>query len=374
MKKAFLLLLFIFTVILLVSCSDRCSHLLMSETVIPPDCSNEGKTVNQCLDCSYSYYSDFVAPTGHTLAVSTTLPNCTDSGQTVYSCECGYSYSSDFAPPSGHEFEVVQDILPTCLAGGHKLNVCATCGYSYKSDYIFYSDIINSAFSDNSIVLAKGIDVSVYQHTSTDTPLDWNAIKAAGFEFVILKAGSTVRNGGTKGGIEPTFEMDYRDAKAAGLEVGAYFYTYANSTEDILKDADALLQYIEGKQFEYPIYLDMEEESQKALSKSMLGEMCAQFIAKLQSKGYYAALYLNNDWFNTVYDKIEVTALFDLWYSRYPGTDIPVWNQEKYGNHLGMWQFTNLGTIDGIKDITFDFNYAYRDYPSIMKKWGLNGY
>ena len=448
-------LLIIFTIIslalILSSCdSGECKHLFMSETIVEPDCDNEGKTINQCLDCPFSFYSDIVSPLGHTLESKVVAPTCTEAGHTEYSCDCGYSYNSDFVPPANHEFTAsvirskcnesgytayfcdcgysyraeytpplnheytestiaptcttvgytthtcsicgseytdkltaplghsitTETFFPTCLSGGHKLNTCSVCSYSYRSDYIFYSDIIESAFTDNTQILAKGLDVSKWNHVaygSSYLPLDWKAIKNQGFDFVILKAGSSVRSNGTKGGIEPTFEADYAAAKAAGLDVGVYFYSYAHTVEEIEADAKALLQYIEGKKFEYPVYLDMEEESQETLGKDLLGDMCTEFISALQAEGYYAGIYLNNNWLKYILDRVEVTTLFDLWYARYPGTDLPVWNEESYGAQLGMWQFTEQGTIDGFSGY-FDMNYVYRDYPAIMKQWGLNGY
>ena len=461
-KRIFFLFLLIIFILCLTSCSRECKHLYISKSVLDPTCSDEGKTLNQCLDCSFFYYSDYTAPSGHTLSSKATEPTCSEEGATIYTCDCGYSYLSDFIPPKNHSFipTVIEStclesgytayycncgysyksdytpplnhdyetsltleatcstagrteqtcnnckavsvlsiteplghtikakvIRPTCLEGGHTLNTCSTCGYSYKSDFVFYSDIINSAFVDNTTVLAKGLDVSRWNHSvaadGSYLPLDWGLIRAQGFEFTILKIGSTLRNGGRSGGIEPTFELDYADAKAAGFDVGAYFYTYAHSVEEIRADALALLEYLKGKKFEYPIYLDMEEDSQKALGKSLLGDMCAEFISILQKEGYYAAVYLNNSWLIEAFDKIEMTNYFDLWYARYVSDSaIPVWNAEKYGEQLGMWQFTQTGTISGIYNIkegkqqltAFCFDYAYRDYPSLIKKWHLNGY
>ena len=80
-----------------------------------------------------------------------------------------------------------------------------------------------------------------------------------------------------------------------------------------------------------------------------------------------------------ILDRVEVTTLFDLWYARPTNKDegIPVWEnlewKEDYGKQLGMWQYTWTGVIEGI-DAEFDFNYAYRDYPSLVKQWHLNGY
>ena len=458
-KKIIFVLLLFCCILALASCSGECRHFYMSETVYPPDCSNEGKTLNQCLDCTFSFYSDYTEPLGHTLKESSVDPTCTEAGYTLYSCDCGYSYQSEFTPPKNHVFVstvveskceesgytvyfcncgysyradftpptnhayyvtletkatcttagsvehtcktcgdkytdsvvapfghsiTTETIRPTCLAGGHKLNTCETCGYSYKSDYIFYSDIVESAFTGSTSVIAKGLDISKWNHNlnndGTYAPLDWKLIKSQGFEFTILKIGSTLRNGETSGGLEPTFEADYASAKAAGFDVGAYFYTYAHSVEEIRKDAYDLLGYLKGKKFQYPIYLDMEENSQMSLGKNLLGEMCAEFISILQSEGYYAGVYLNNLWLVGAFDTVEMTSYFDLWYARYPNSSsTPVWNEEEYGEQLGMWQFTQTGTIVGIvnyknKPIEFCFDYAYRDYPSLIKKWHLNGY
>lgn len=452
MKKLVFFFLILLLVLTLSSCAEECQHLYISREITPPDCDSAGRTTNKCLDCSFTYHSDFTPPTGHSFTKQTIAPTCTEPGYTLYTCGCSHSYKSDFTPPAnhayvsskiepscseggytlyfcscgasyrsdhtpplGHSYEVTNQALadcshegfteytcircadsyrggiipptghnfkqerfyPTCVSGGHTLNTCADCGYSYKSDYIFYSDIIESAFTDNSRILAKGIDVSKWNHQLSSVgeyqPLDWNAIKAQGFDFVILKAGSTLRNNGLSGGIEPTFEADYAAAREAGLCVGVYFYTYAHSVKEIELDAYALMEFLKGKRFEFPIYLDMEEESQRSLGKDTLGDMCEKFISTLQANGYYAGVYLNNSWLSQVFDRVEMTTLFDLWYARYPGTDTPVWNEEKYGKQLGMWQFTQSGTIEGIPG-NFDMNYSYRDYPSIIKQWHLNGY
>ena len=450
-KKILIFSLLLIATALLPSCfSDECKHFYMSQTVVDPDCDTEGKIINECIDCDFSYYSNITAPLGHTMKTVVTPATCTESGFTSYSCKCGYAYDSDFTPPNNHTFTPVvippkceesgytayfcdcgysyradhtaplnhdytsvtkeptcteigyterscklcesqytdeikeplghkftaEVFRPTCISGGHTLNTCENCGYSYKADYVFYSDIIESAFEENTQVLAKGLDVSKWNHSLSGSeylPLDWNLIKSAGFDFVILKAGSSVREDG-KGGIEPTFEADYKAARAAGLDVGVYFYSYAHSVDEIKADVQSLLIYIEGKQFEYPIYLDMEEATQETLGKDLLGKMYTEFSSILQAEGYYTGIYLNNNWLKYVLDRVEVTTLFDLWYARYPtGSDLPVWNEESYGKQLGMWQFTESGIIEGI-NAKFDFDYAYRDYPSLMKQWHLNGY
>lgn len=336
----------------------------LSKEVTLPTCGEQGYTHFDCEVCEYEFKSNFTKPLGHTLSQDITPPTCTEQGYTHYSCEsCEYEFNADFTEPLGHSY-TKQKIYPTATKLGHTTYTCE-CSHSYTVD-ISYADILTSVEAD---ALYKGIDVSKWNHTKRGDeflPLDWNAIKAAGFDFVIIKMGGL-------NGLEPTFEMDYAGAKAAGLQVGAYIYTYSTSAEGALKDAENALEWIKGKQFEFPIYFDLEDTSQKALGKDLLSEMCITFIEKLQENGYYAALYTNHDWLTNVLDTERILELFDIWYARYSGTTEPDWDEEKYGKPLGMWQYTQSGSIEGF-NCNFDMNYAYKDYAELMKKWELNGF
>lgn len=342
-------------------------------TITAPTCTAEGYTENVCA-CGYTYRSDYKPTIEHKLTTSGTQPSCTEEGSLTYNCStCTYSYTIDNIPPTGHTFEETS-YLPTAVSAGYTHYVCH-CGYSYDGNYIYYSEILEYAYTENTTVIQKGIDVSKWNHRQDAKgnyiPLDWAAIKAAGYDFVILKVGSTPGDG--YGGLDPVFEMNYRDAKAAGLEVGAYFYTYATNVEEVLKDAELCMSWLQGKQFEYPIYFDLEDPELVGIGKNLLTDMCVAFICALQENGYYSGLYVNNNWLRNILDEPRVLTLFDIWYARYPLTDIPEWNFEKYGRQLGMWQFTEKGTINGFS-CYFDMNFSYKNYKELMIKWGLNGF
>ena len=417
MRKIFLLCTVAIACILIVGASALalfynsvgrlCPHASFETTVTPPTCESGGSTLYECESCGYSYVSDHTPPSDHKMSQIEVEATCGAAGYTLHYCECGYSYRSSHTPPLEHSLSSVEhsascteqgyvsyecencnyafrsnfceplghnfstsSARPTATRAGYTDYACE-CGYSYRGDYVYYSDILESAYVENQTVLARGIDVSRWNH-QIDTasgdylPLDWEAVKRAGFEFVILKVGST------KSGLEPTFMMDYEGARAAGLEVGAYFYTYSTTLEGIAKDARDLLSYIKGKQFEYPIYLDLEDPSLSSLGKNNLSAMCETFLCTLQENGYYAGLYTNHTWLTTILDTPRMVTLFDLWYARYPLSEKPTWNEEKYGKQLGMWQYTESGEIDGLEG-SFDLNYAYKDYKEIMQRWKLNG-
>lgn len=99
----------------------------------------------------------------------------------------------------------------------------------------------------------KGIDVSVWQGD-----IDFAKVKANGIDFVIIRAGY----GKLTSQKDKYFEQNYSRAKAAGLHVGAYWYSYAQSADDAKKEAQTCISVLKGKQFDYPVYFDIEEKSQ----------------------------------------------------------------------------------------------------------------
>lgn len=209
--------------------------------------------------------------------------------------------------------------------------------------------------------MMKGIDVSHWQGDITN----WNKIKKSGIDFVIIRAGfgsyATQR--------DAKFEANYVAAKAAGLKVGAYWYSYATSKTQAIIEAKACLAVIRGKQFEFPIWFDQEyEPSILALSKATRTEIVKAFCETLENAGYYSGLYCSRDWIS---NKLNSSALsrFDLWVAAYGESagNVPI--------PYGMWQCgsSNEFKVPGFGK-SLDCDYAYKDYPGIMKNGGLNGY
>lgn len=323
-----------------------------------PTCTHEGYTRYYC-HCGYSYKSAFVAPTGHTLSHKVEEPTCTEEGYTQYTCTvCSYTYLSDYVIPKGHNF-TTKVSHPTSSKTGYTEFNC-DCGYHYVGDYVMSSDIFKGAYVDGVEVLAHGIDISSWNGT-----INWDEIKAAGIDYVIIKAGST-------NGKDRTFEENYKNAKAAGLGVGCYYYTYATTVEQASADADKLMEWIEGKQFDYPIYFDIEDKSQETLGSELLTEMCTVFIEKLQANKYFCGLYTNNNWLINLLNTEKITVYFDVWLARWTLSGEPNWG-ESFGQRMGMWQYTDKGKI-GAHSCDFDLNVSFKDYPSLIKGLGYNGY
>lgn len=203
----------------------------------------------------------------------------------------------------------------------------------------------------------KGIDVSVFQGN-----VNYSKVKAAGYSFVMIRAGY----GRYINQKDPYFEQNYKNAKAAGLNVGAYWYSYAKTAADAKMEAQVFMQVAKGKQFDYPLSLDIEDVTQTRLSNSTIGAIINAFCGELEKGGYYANLYSFVSFLNS---KVPAAckSKYDVWVAHY-GVSKP-----SCTNSYGMWQYSSTGKVPGVSG-NCDLDYSYKDYPSIIKAAGLNGY
>lgn len=207
----------------------------------------------------------------------------------------------------------------------------------------------------------KGIDVSKYQGQ-----VDFTAVKKAGIDFVIIRAGF----GRYTSQVDPYFELNYMRAKAAGLHVGAYWFSYANNPEDAKKEAAACAEVIKGKQFDFPIFYDLENDPKSnyfpfTYGKQHCSELVTAFCTELEKCGYFVGLYISRSPLQTHITK-EVAERFTLWLAEYGG-------KLNYSGAYGIWQHSSTGRVVGvIGDV--DLDKAVIDYPAIIVKGGFNGY
>ena len=212
-----------------------------------------------------------------------------------------------------------------------------------------------------------GVDVSYYNGN-----IDWTRVKNAGVQFAILRLGYTGYGSARTKATDVKFEEYYRNAKAVGMPVGGYWFSCACSYNEGVQEANAVLNLVRGKQFEYPIYIDVEDpHHQSKASKQAITDAIKGFCETMENAGYYVGFYCNVDWYNNRMYKDQLTQ-YDRW--------IASWSKSKPSIANRMWQFggeTNYicsNKIDGIPDNVTDCNYCYYDYPSIMKSVGLNGF
>ncbi len=345
--------------------TEPTGHMLTS-SITASTCTEGGYTTYAC-GCGYTYKTKFTVPNGHHLKNKVTAPTCADEGYTTYSCSCGYSFVGDYVEPTGHNFKK-SITRPSIATTGYTEFTCKTCKFSYKTDYVWYSEIFSGAEGDGEGILAYGVDLS--KHNGDN--IDFEELKDAGIDFVILRAGHIGEQPDKK------FERYYKEAREAGLDIGCYFYSYAETVAEAKEEAEILLDLIEGKTFEYPVYFDLEDSCQIELSTDRRMKMCYAFCEILIENGYFPGIYTYKYFLETYLQSEEICTYFDLWLAHYPTDKVVYLDDCDYelppgGTACGIWQFTEAGRVDGARG-DVDLNIAYKDYPAIMKKYGYNGY
>ena len=182
----------------------------------------------------------------------------------------------------------------------------------------------------------KGIDISTYQQN-----VNYKKLKEQGIEFAIIRLGYG-KNISQK---DRMFETHFEGLKNAGIKVGAYLYSYAYVKEGAKLEAENTLKIIKGKQFDLPIFYDMEESKQALLGKEVMTEMANEWCKIIKNAGFKAGIYANLNWFKNYLNPYEIKAEGNyIW--------LALWNNDEKPNvefPVAFWQYTSNGHLDGIK-------------------------
>lgn len=204
------------------------------------------------------------------------------------------------------------------------------------------------------------MDVSKWQGT-----INWDKVKASG-----KVDGVMLRVLGTKGGkpyVDPYFEVNYKACVERGIPVGAYYYSAAIRNSEANIELALLRRTILGKKFQLPIAVDIEHDSQKKLGKQKLTDLVAYELSMIESWGVYTTLYANLDFcLNYLFVGGAALKKYDVWLAAHR-TDK---TKPTTGFAFGMWQHTRTGSVSGANG-DVDMSYAYKNYPAIIKKAGL---
>lgn len=191
----------------------------------------------------------------------------------------------------------------------------------------------------------KGIDVSKHQGK-----IDWRKVKASGnVDFAIIRAGYGYTYK------DPYFEQNIKDAIANGIKVGAYWFIYALTVEEAVKNAEKFHKIIApyAKDITMKVWADFEYDSDKyaekngyLFSKANRTSIVKAFCKRLEELGYDVGVYANRDYLN---NKFNDLSMYPLWYALYSSTK---------DRECLVWQNTSKGTLDGIKG-NVDMNIWY---------------
>ena len=213
-----------------------------------------------------------------------------------------------------------------------------------------------------------GIDVSSYQGV-----IDWRAVKASGVEFAIIRA-LTWSNSVNDYVIDPYFEANVRNAKANGIKVGAYLFSYAFNLDEMRKEVDffhnsAQMQALrrDNIKFDYPVYIDFEwNRILEHTDYNTRTEIVRFGMILLEKYGYPMGFYSSQNWAQHYYDAAALVRMgYDFWVARYPKDppDLAAGTLPFLGYQAQMWQYASDGKVNGING-NVDMNICYKNYGS----------
>lgn len=197
----------------------------------------------------------------------------------------------------------------------------------------------------------KGIDVSAWQGQ-----IDWKTVAAYGMDFAILRiteAGNVT---------DKYFERNYTECQKYNIPTGVYKYSYAMTIAEIQSEARKVVSVLNGRELQYPVWLDLEYNNQRSLGAENIHKMAEAFEKIVTAAGYKFGIYCNVDWYmNVICSHLKK---YDFWIARYPAND-DGWIQERLRPDFGVgWQYSSKAKIPGING-TVDRSVFYKDYKEV---------
>lgn len=304
-------------------------------------------------------------------------------GSSVYGC-CEVTCNPEHSNDSSHIYHA------TLSEDGDEYTFTCTFSQCDDSFTVPKDQVIGSYVTSNTdprlgnsqTPLAYGIDLSSYQGEILQS--QWNEIANTQIDghtitFVILRIGfeDDPINGVINRVKDKWFDKNYERAKAAGVQVGCYYYTESWSKKNAIDDAKQVIEWIGDKQFEYPVFFDIESTGiqNNVPNKDDRTEICTAFMNKMREAGFFAGLYANNDWIKNYLNSSTIFPEYDFWYARYYDNTPNDWQSDwaGTGRKFGMWQYTKSKKISPIAG-NIDCDVAYKNYPLIIKALHLNNF
>ena len=192
----------------------------------------------------------------------------------------------------------------------------------------------------------KGIDVSEFQSN-----IDWAKVKKSGIEFAILKIGNIYDYDTNYK--DSKFDINYKKCKEQGIKIGAYVYNYCNTISTLKKGLEWVISKLDGKEFDLPIYLDMEDKDIQGETVETLTNQCNEFAKYIKSKGYGVGVYANAGWLKNKLDMSSFDKDLSIWVAQYEVSKPQIDNPD-------IWQYSSDGKVNGING-RCDVNYLYNE-------------
>lgn len=200
----------------------------------------------------------------------------------------------------------------------------------------------------------KAIDVS-----SDQGKPDWEKVAKSGIKAAILRVHQRY-------GVDSSFEHNYKGCKQNGILAGAYKYSYALTPAQAVEEAENVIEVLNGRGLDFPVFYDLEWKQQRSLGKQAIENIAASFLTRMKKAGYKVGIYCNMDWYNNYLS--DNLKKYDLWLARYPANDNGTM-QTRLRPSAGIgWQYSERGKVSGISANDVDMDVFYTDYRTEKKE------
>lgn len=210
--------------------------------------------------------------------------------------------------------------------------------------------------------LTMGIDVSKYQGT-----IDWKKVKESGVEFAMVRVGYRAKSTGEIFE-DPTARYNMQEAQAAGIRLGAYFFSSAVTEVEARAEAAFTRDIVARYKITYPIAYNCEDfqspdSRQYGLDAAARTALACAFLDEIASAGYTPMFYASKGELegNAQWNTDVLAGKYKIWVAQYPEQPYPQTAASSYSGAHAMWQYTSQGTVAGISRKT-DVNVAYFGY------------
>ena len=214
-----------------------------------------------------------------------------------------------------------------------------------RNGYAYYQE-------NGKVVSTTGIDVSEFQGD-----IDWEQVKQAEIDFAFIRIGYRTYGDGIVT-FDSAFQRNIEGALAAGIKVGAYFFSQATTTEEAVEEADAVIDALAPYDITYPVVYDWElvyhdNARTDDVSVEALADCCVAFCERVKDSGYTPMVYQNT---GTAMHKLDLPRVkdYDFWLAEYS-------SKPSYYYDFKIWQYSNTGHIPGVEG-DVDLNICFRPY------------
>jgi len=204
--------------------------------------------------------------------------------------------------------------------------------------------------------ILHGIDVS--KHNGI---IDWGKVEDSDIDFAMLRAGYGQNT------VDLQFKRNAAECNRLGIPIGVYWFSYATTVFEVIKEAEFCIKTIEKYDIQYPVVFDLEYDTVKyakskgvILDSMMISAFAMAFLQVIENAGYKPMLYANPDYIKNMF-KLALLTKYDLWLAHYSA---------KPYCESAIWQYSDKGEIAGISG-NVDMNYGYKSYveatPAVNK-------